>query len=71
MAHIHKFHAWIVNHRDDDDDEQAAELAKLKMYQSSKAEAWKDFLALCGKDRKHWNRLGYIATKVHITIEVE
>lgn len=64
-----QYKAWIVNCRGRHDTEPALHLCRLQMYGTSPAHAWRNFLALVGKDRPHWNRLGYIAEQVQITVQ--
>jgi len=64
-----KFKAWIVNCRGKYDTDVALQLCRLKDYGSSSKEAWKNFLALVGKDRQYWNKLDYLAEQVEIEIK--
>lgn len=66
-----KFRAYIIDNKDDADDDVSLELCKLKDYASSPHLAWKNFLSLVGKDRHHWNKLGYISRPVQIEITFE
>lgn len=64
-----QYTAWIVNCRGKHDTQFALELCELGMCASSSPEAWKKFLALVGKDRRYWNKLGYIAEQVAVKVE--
>ena len=63
-----KFTAYIIDNKDEADDDMSLELCRLKEYASSRQEAWRNFLSLVGKDRTYWNKLGYISRKVEIEI---
>lgn len=60
---------WVVTLRDDVDDAESMARA-LQDFSSSPSKAWKRFLELVGRDRSHWNRLGYVARPVTITVSM-
>ena len=66
-----KFSAWVINNRGKHDTEITMELCVYGMYGSSPQEAWKKFLLLVGNDRKHWNKLGYLAERIIIDVTFE
>lgn len=59
---------WIVNHKEGHDDLLTLEMCESKHYASSAPEAWKQFLKLAGGTREKWNKLGYIAEQIEITV---
>ena len=59
---------YIISHKNEVDDD--IDYICLDLISKNKQTAWKKFLKLVGKDRKHWNKLGYVAYKIKkITIE--
>jgi len=61
--------AWIVNQKEGFDDQITLELCEMKHYASSPHLAWTQFLKLAGGKREKWNKLGYIAEQIEITVK--
>lgn len=58
---------YVVSCRGDHDDE-FFKFSSLSMLGSNPHEAWVRFLALAGGDRSKWNKAGYVATPVVVTV---
>jgi hypothetical protein len=58
---------YVVSHRDKHDNKFFT-YSDISLLGSNMADAWVKFIKLCGKDRQHWNRLGYIAVPVTLTV---
>jgi uncharacterized protein YaeQ len=65
----HRYTAWIVNHRDKHDDEHAMLVFARGLGGRDAPEAWRKFIALCGGPRAKWNKLGYIAEQVEVSVK--
>lgn len=70
-----KIHRWIVDNKHPHDDQMTLELV-MEMSATSPTAAWRKFLSLVSTskhewDRSKWNKLGYVARRVTITIEFE
>lgn len=61
---------YIVDHRSEHDDQITLQLFTLFPVATTRTQAWKNFIKLVGKDRQHWNKLGYITIPVKLTIEL-
>ena len=60
---------FIVDHKSEHDDDLTLQLFTLFPVATNRKQAWKNFIKLVGKDRQHWNKLGYIAVPVKLTVE--
>lgn len=59
---------YVVSHRGRHDDKFFS-FSHASMLGSSRHEAWMAFLDLCGGSRDKWNKLGYIAVPVKVTVD--
>jgi hypothetical protein len=59
---------YVVSHRDGRDDD-FFKYSSITMLGRTRQEAWLRFLLLTGKDRRHFNKLGFIAVPVKVSVE--
>lgn len=61
---------YVVSHRGRHDD-RFFTYSCVSMLATSRHEAWKLFLELCGGTRAYWNDRGYIAVPVKVTVDYD
>lgn len=62
-------YGYIVQNKCSSDDEIAKQYSILFPLASNREDAWRSFTKTAGYDREYWNKLGYIARKIKVTIE--
>lgn len=62
-------HGYIVELKCSSDDEISKHYATLFPLAKNREDAWNKFLKTAGKNREYWNKLGYIARKIKVTVD--
>lgn len=64
-----KLYGYIVENKCSSDDSISKQYATLFPLSSNREDAWRKFLALTGRSREYWNKLGYRARRIAVTVE--
>ena len=62
---------YIVELKCSSDDEISKHYSILFPLSSNREDAWRKFIKTAGKDRQYWNKLGYVARKIRVTVDFD